>query len=78
MTWRRGCHYRHKRFLDCCIEVAKIQYLDGKRIKFRGHWINIGFTGKPWYVDMNRSFELLRRDFRDWDQINPDTYRRLP
>jgi hypothetical protein len=60
----------HEKSLDVCLEVVRIQYQDMKRMKIRGRWWNLGYSGEPFNLNNNLvTVEIQSKDFKAWHDI---------
>lgn len=67
---RRG-FYMHENAMDVAIEVTRVQYEDSKRIKFRGKYWNLGYSGTPWLIfHQDFALEINKADLPKWICIN--------
>lgn len=61
--------YMHRNAMDLCIQVLKIQYRDSRRIKLKVRWWNLGYTGNPWPLEMER-IEIKTSDWLNWRPLS--------
>ena len=60
--------------MDICFEVIKVQYQDEKHIKMKGYWVNIGYIGEPFRLELKYDrpdkLTLITERFDNWICIN--------
>jgi hypothetical protein len=61
----------HPRFMDVAFRVHRITYQDSKRKKVKGHWINLGYSGKPYALFPNMT-TLVIRDWPIWLRLTDE------
>lgn len=62
--------WMHENSMDVFIEIISIKYRDNKRMKFKGRYWNLGYSGTPWLISIDLNFTILTEDFTKWKKIN--------
>jgi hypothetical protein len=62
--------YTHERFKDVFIEVLEVFSFGPEYVKLKVRWWNLGFTGHPWIVPIDKSRLTTTQDIAiradDW------------
>lgn len=61
---KNGEFYRHPNSLDVCIHIRSF---DATTKEARIDWVNLGFTGEPFFIQLNA--KLLLTNAEDWIRI---------
>jgi hypothetical protein len=70
MRFSRG-DWTHEGFMDVFFQITKVQYSDAKRVKVRGHWWNLGWTGNPFkpFNEQLFTLEIKASEFPRWKRL---------
>lgn len=61
---KNGEFYRHPNSLDVCIHIRSF---NSKTQEAQVDWVNLGFVGKPFFIQLNT--KLLLTNAKDWVKI---------
>lgn len=67
--------WMHVNSMDVCLEVCRVPYYDAKRVKVKGRWWNLGYTGNPWMISGMKleSLEIPTEQLKNWVFISGKT-----
>jgi hypothetical protein len=55
--------------MDVAFDVFKIREYRSGKLTLKGRWLNLGYTGSPWYCSSEESFEINKDQFENWIDI---------
>lgn len=58
--------WMHENSMDVFIRVNRIQYQDGKRIKVKAEFWNLGYMGEPFSLNESKTIEITEPNRWIW------------
>lgn len=59
----------HKNCLDVAFDVYESHRHKPGYVTMKGRWINLGYTGKPWYLTETTKVFVREEDYKNWVNI---------
>lgn len=60
--------YMHKNAMDVAFQPCTIEFLNETHVEVNGNWYNLGYMGRPWFIDSS-NFILSLDETKDWVDV---------
>ena len=77
MPFKARHYYMHNKAKDVCIQVQKVRYIGHKSVTLLVHFVNLGYTGKPWIMLTSKSYTISQDQYSNYIEI-PESSLEVP